>query len=341
MRAVVAAAVALGGCALPILPAADADVGLPAGMAPATDLRGAYRAALCARPAMTGNACAQTLHRFAGEMTATAPPPAIPARYRLLFVPGFLASCFTSIHTFADVAEAARAAGFAVDELRAGGRDSVAANARGLADQIARLPEDGRRLVVIAHSKGAVDILEMIVRRPDLAARIDAVVGVAGAFGGSPLADTLASAYRVTFGAWPFAACAPGEGDPLADLEPARRRAWWSAHGHAIRVPVYALVSVPAPDRLSAMLLLPRALLATHSRYNDGMLLAADQVAPGARLLGVIDADHVSAAIPYPPGLPWVLWFTTTPFPRGDVVLAAIDVVAAQPATDAIAPAVR
>ncbi len=106
-------------------------------------------------------------------------------------------------------------------------------------------------------------------------------------------------------------------------------------------MPVYALVSVPAPDRLSAMLLLPRALLAAHSRYNDGMLLAADQVAPGARLLGVIDADHVSAAIPYPPGLPWVLWFTTTPFPRGDVVLAAIDVVAAQPATDAIAPAVR
>ena len=71
-------------------------------------------------------------------------------------------------------------------------------------------------------------------------------------------------------------------------------------------------------------------------------LLAADQLAPGVRLLGVIDADHVSAAIPYPPGLPWVLWFTTAPFPRGDVVLAAIDVIAAaQSQTVAATPAVR
>jgi hypothetical protein len=339
MRFLIALALALGGCAMPILPSGDVDVQLPAEIAPAADLRGAYRSALCARPAMAGSACGQTLYRFAGEVPATAPSAAVAARYRLLFVPGFLASCFTSIHTFADVVAAARDAGFAADELHAGGRDSVAANARGLADQIARLPEDGRRLVVIAHSKGAADVLEMIVQRPDLAARIDAVVGVAGAFGGSPFAESLALAYRATFGAYPFAACAEGEGDALADLEPAHRRAWWDAHGQAIRVPIYALVTVPTPDRLSAMLLLPQALLAARSRYNDGMLLAADQIAPGGRLLGVVNADHLSAAIPYPPGLPWVLWFTTAPFPRADVVLAAIDVVAGEHAP--VAPAVR
>ena len=341
MRFLIAIALALGGCAMPILPSGDADVPLPAGIAPTTDLRGAYRAALCARPAMTGSACGQTLYRFAGEVAAAAPSAAVAARYRLLFIPGFLASCFTSIHTFADVVAAARNAGFAVDELSAGGRDAIAVNARRLAEQIARLPPDGRRLIVIAHSKGAADVLEMIVQRPDLAARIHAVVGVAGAFGGSPLADSLAPFYRATFGAFPFAACAAGEGDPMADLEPARRRAWWAAHGQAIRVPMYSLVTVPAPDRLSAMLLLPQALLAAHSRYNDGMLLAADQLAPNGRLLGVVNADHVSAAIPYPPGLPWVLWFTTAPFPRADVVLAAIDVVAAQSATIATAPVVR
>jgi hypothetical protein len=341
MRFPLAIVLALGGCAMPVLPSGEVDVPLPAEMAPAIDLRGAYRAALCARPGLTGSACAQTLYRFAGEVPAAAPPAAVAARYRLLFVPGFLASCFTSLHTFADVVAAAREAGFAVDELRAGGRDSIAANARGLAEQIARLPPDGRRLVVIAHSKGAADILEMLVAQPGLAARIDAIVGVTGAFGGSPLADSLAFAYRVTFGAYPFEACAEGEGDPMADLEPVRRRAWWAAHGQAIRVPVYSLVTVPTPDRISAMLLLPQALLGGHSRYNDGMLLAADQLAPGGRLLGVVNADHVSAAIPYPPELPWVLWFTTAQFPRADVVLAAIDVVAAQSATGAGAPAVR
>ena len=334
-------AFALGGCAMPKLPRDESDVPLPHGLEPATDLRGAYRAALCARPAMSGSACAQALHRFAGEVPAAVPPSATAARYRLLFIPGFLASCFTSIHSFADAIDAARAAGFAVDELHVGGRDSLAANARDLAVQIAGLPADGRRLLVIAHSKGAADMLQMLVQRPDLAARIDAVLGIAGAFGGSPLADTLAFAYRVSFGAYPFAACTMGEGDAVADLEPGRRRAWWAAHAHEIRVPVYSLVTVPAPDRLSALLVLPHALLAGHSRYNDGMLLASDQLAPGGPLLGVVNADHVSAAIPYPPGLPWALWFSATPFPRADVVLAAIDVIAAQPTTAGGAPARR
>ncbi len=77
------------------------------------------------------------------------------------------------------------------------------------------------------------------------------------------------------------------------------------------------------------MLVLPHALLASRSRYNDGMLLARDQVPPGGRLLGVVDADHLTAAIPYPGGLPWALWFSDAPFPRADVILAAVDVALA------------
>ena len=73
MRFLIAVALALGGCALPILPSIDDDVQLPAEIAPAADLRGAYRGALCARPAMAGSACGQTLYRFAGEVPAASP----------------------------------------------------------------------------------------------------------------------------------------------------------------------------------------------------------------------------------------------------------------------------
>jgi hypothetical protein len=281
---------------------------------------------------MAGLACEQALYRFAGETPAAPAAGADPARVRLLFVPGFLAACFAGIHSFEDAAVAARDAGFAADILVVGARDGIAVNARRIAAQIDALPQDGRRLVLLGHSKGAVDVLEMLVQRPDLRPRVAAVIGIAGAFRGSPLATSFALPYHALYGVWPPAGCATSEGEPLRDLTRERRAEWWQAHAQDIGVPVYGIVAVPEPDRLSAMLLLPRALLARTSPWNDGMMLAADQMPPGGALLGVVNADHVGAAIPYPQGLPWALWFAAAPFPRADVMLAAIDVAVAQPA---------
>ena len=278
---------------------------------------------------MDAATCAAALHRFAGEQAAAAPPPADPARWRLLFVPGFLASCFPAADSFADVVTAARAQGFAAQVLTAEGRNGVEANARLLAAQVDALPDDGRRIVFVGHSKGSVDALEVLVARPDIARRVAAVLAVGGALQGSPLADRLQGAYRATFGVFPFPACGWGEGNPVADLTPERRRAWWARHGAALTIPVYSLVSVPDAERLSAGLLVAHAYLAASSSWNDGMVLARDQLGAPGRLLGVVNADHLAVAIPFPGGLPWTFTMTATPFPRPQVVLAAIDVIAA------------
>ena len=309
--------------------AAAGEPALPAALADAVDLRGAYRAALCERPNVGTAVCADALRRFAGEPDAVLPPAADPARFRLLFVPGFLASCFPAADSFADVVAAARTQGFAAQVLAAEGRNDVAANARLLAAQVEALPDDGRRLILVGHSKGSVDALELVVARPDLARRVAAVLAVGGALQGSPLADLLRGAYRATFAVLPFPACAWGEGDPVADLSPARRRAWWARHGAALPVPVYSLVSVADVDRLSPALLLAHAYLSSLSPQNDGMVLARDQVGAPGRLLGVVNADHLTVAIPFPGGLPWTFTMTATPFPRPQAILAAIDVIAA------------
>lgn len=327
--ACVLAALVAAGCAS-VPPAGTGEAALPAGLAGAIDLRGPYRAALCSRADMSEAACGSALHRFAGERTSARPPAADPARFRLLFVPGFLASCFPAADSFADVVEAARAQGFAAQVLAAEGRNSVEANARLLAAQVDALPDDGRRIVFVGHSKGSVDALEVLVARPDVARRVAAVLAVGGALQGSPLADRLHGAYRATFGIFPFPACAWGEGDPVGDLTPERRRDWWARHGGALPVPVYSLVSVPGAERLSPALLASHAYLAAISPWNDGMLLAQDQVGVPGRLLGVVNADHLAVAIPFPGGLPWTFTMTAAPFPRPQVVLAAIDVIAAE-----------
>src|SRR5262249_31705765 len=167
-----------------LLVAACAGIGTVPDAPPAPDLRGVYRAALCSRPDMSADECASTLRAVDDAPPAPAPPSADPSRYRLLFVPGFMASCFRGIHSFGDVIVAARKQGYAADALAVGGRNGVDANAKMIAEQIERLPDDGRRIILIGHSKGADDALQMLVTRPDLAPKVVALLSVAGALNG-------------------------------------------------------------------------------------------------------------------------------------------------------------
>jgi hypothetical protein len=332
LRALLPIAVLATGCASPLAVPRDGSAlpELRAKLAAShvRDLRGPYRAALCERPAMAGK-CEGTLHRMADEARGVRPPRADASAYRLLFVPGFLASCFPGIASFVDVVDAARREGFEARVIAVGGRNSVAANAKLVAEELERIPDDGRRIVVIGHSKGATDALEAIVRRPDLAPRVVALIGIAGAFNGSPLADRLRPVYEIAIASNPLLSCAAAQGDALDDLRPATRRAWWRAHREDVRVPLYSLVAVPDAERISPLLALLHSQLGSASPWNDGQLAALDQIAPGGGLLGFVNADHLTAGVPRPSALPWSLIWAPVDFPRADVLLAAVDVAVA------------
>jgi len=301
---------------------------LPDGLAAASDLRGAYRAAFCARSALAAAECSRSLRQFAGEGIASPPAAAAAERYRLLFVPGFLAACFPGVHSFEDMIEAARAERFVTQVLAVGGRNGVTANAQMLAAQVDRLPADGRRLLFVAHSKGALDVLAMLGARPDIAARTEAVLTIAGALRGSPLADSFRHLYAATIALFPFSGCDRGSGDPIADLAPGASRAFWTGPAGRSGVPVYSIAALPDLDTLSPGVLLTYWRLARTEGSNDGMVLLRDQVAPDGTLLGVVSADHLRVAIPFP-GPAFVLLFNAEPFPRAAMLLAAVDVIAA------------
>lgn len=336
LSAILACIALAAGCASDPLPSATDTPALPAGLAVAHDLRGAYRATLCARDDIAASECERVLYRFGGEVPMKRAVAADPSRFRLLFVPGFLASCFPHIHSFADVAAAAEQRGFAAEVLAVGGRNNVTANARLIARHVERLPDDGRRIIFIGHSKGAVDALEAIATRPELAARVAAVLTVGGALQGSAVADRLYGIYHSTLALIPFPTCERGEGDPVEDMQPASRERWWTKYGAQLTVPIYSIVGVPQLDRVSPTLLPSFAGLSSVSRYNDGMVLARDQVTPAGRLLGIVNADHLTVAIPYPDSVAAALLFSAIPVPRPQIFLAAIDVIAAE-----IPPAAR
>ena len=74
--------------------------------------------------------------------------------------------------------------------IKVDGLSSSTHNARQIRDAVVAMdlaPDE--RLVLVGYSKGTPDILEGLATYPELARRVAAVVSVAGAVGGSPLAD--------------------------------------------------------------------------------------------------------------------------------------------------------
>jgi hypothetical protein len=300
------------------------------------DLRANYRAAVCRRLSSADGRCAEWLLELAGEplaplARAAAPPtPAeLAQRYRIAFVPGFLSECFEGMaRPFADSERALRSQGYAVDFFQTSGRGSTAVNARRLAQHFESLGPDSRPIIVFAYSKGLPDTLAFIATYPEPASRIAAVVAVAGAVNGSPLAEELLTPYGKLLADLPLPGCEAGSGEEMHELRRDVRLAWWRDHGTQIKVPVFTLVAAPRPQNVSPGTRSTYRWLARIDPRNDGKLLWFDQVVPGSHLLGYANADHWTIAIPVTGALPRFGLMFRDGVPRAALMEAAIEVVA-------------
>ena len=172
----------------------------------------------------------------------------VARKYRIAIVPGFFAECLEDdARPFAAAAVELRSRGFTVVYLPVTGRGSVATNAALLAEEIAALPDDPRPLLVFAYSKGLPDVLDFAVRHPEASRRIAAVIGMAGAVNGSPLADRYEDLWRATMMSLSIGKCAAGSGEGVHDLRRDVRMAWWNAHRAEIDLPISR--SSPCPSR--------------------------------------------------------------------------------------------
>ena len=99
--------------------------------------------------------------------------------------------------------------------------------------------------MLIGYSKGAPDILEAVVTYPEIRSRIAAVVSVAGAVGGSPLANDAEQYQADLLRHFPGAICKPGDGGCGGEPAAAERRAWLAANPLPTDVPYYSIVTFP------------------------------------------------------------------------------------------------
>jgi len=216
-------------------------------------------------------------------------------------VPGLAWQCVQAWLDDDDTAVSNLAAyGYDARLFEVGGLSSIEHNAQQLKQHISDLSaEDNTRpLILIGYSKGIADILEAITLYPEIAENVIAVVSVAGAVGGSPLAEDADQSRLNMLAHIPLSACDKGDEGALNSLRPVVRQQWLAEHTLPQHIAYYSVISYPDEAQVSFGLQSSYNTLAEVDARNDGQLIFYDQLIPNATLLALVNADHWAMSVP-------------------------------------------
>ena len=250
--------------------------------------------------------CEEALRITGKEKGATGKPVSLgnsEANYLMLMVPGLGWDCFEDwlAPSFSGLKHVAQF-GYEVRKLEVSGLSSTAHNALMIRDYVAALPpgDQGRPIILAGYSKGAPDILEAIVTYPELAQQVVAVVSLAGAVMGSPLATDATQAQANMLTMVPGSRCEEedGDNDAVASLQPEVRQQWLQENPLPDHIPYYSALAFPEPERVSWALRNSYLLLGESDARNDTQLIIFDQIIPGSNVFAALNADHWAVAVP-------------------------------------------
>jgi hypothetical protein len=283
---------------------------VPISQANVHDKRGRFREIYCSVLAARGRdiadsrPCEDALTRVGNEPAGTGKRVDLgPSKRHLIgaMVAGIGYACFEQwLQPRGSVVTHVRQFGYDAVQIKVDALSSSEKNARQIRDAIMAMPMEAgaARLVLIGYSKGAPDILEAIVRYPEIRNRVAAVVSAAGAIGGSALANDAEQYQADLLRHFPGATCSSGDGGAVNSLRPATRKKWLAQNPLPPEVRYYSLVTFPQPDRISSILTSSYDKLARIDARNDSQVIFYDQVVPGSTLMAYINADHWALAVP-------------------------------------------
>ncbi len=262
-----------------------------------------------------------------GKVDLKLEPPS--REYRILIVPDILGSCFPDAPAFLEGQTHLRDKHGMTVELLQVPDDSSDSNAKVIAGYLREhMAKDRRKYIVVGYGKGTPDVQEALAKESGSAAGVAAFVSVAGAPGGTPIADALPSLADGWMSVLKTDTC---KGDIRAGYMSLRRdvrRAFLSSYPNPV-VPTYSVAAMSDQTDTSQALLDSWRLLSAFDRELDGQISKQDALVPGSRYLGAVRADHYAVALPFDKSTDSSLRqaMDHTRFPRAALLEALIRVV--------------
>ena len=224
---------------------------------------------------------------------------ALSTKYRVLIVPGILSSCVSDSPAFQEGQDALKKQyGLDVALLQVP-NDASESNAKLIAQYLRdHKADDAKKYILIGYSKGGPDIQVALAQEAGVAEQVAAFITVAGASGGSPVADLLPQAAEKYMRTVPLKSCQGDLSTGFKSLKREARQAFLAAHPNPV-VPTYSLIAKADQSTTSKALLETWRVLSVYGAAEDGQLLKDDAIVPGAKYLGAALADHFAVALPF------------------------------------------
>ncbi|MCH8203078.1 MAG: hypothetical protein IH996_08225 [Proteobacteria bacterium] len=342
-----ALAVLIGAIALPVglwgcdgentVELAPPEVLAPHIYAEVIDLRGRFREIYCQIKEDHGAdfahdfACHQALHLWPGEPAGTGQPvPTGEAGFQgpILVVPGIFGECIADhVKPFElALSHLNQAHGYETGIISVSGRSSSEHNANQIRlDLESRNLGGDRQAILIGYSKGTTDILEALIRHPEISEKVAAVVAVAGVVSGSPAADEMGEFFELLASTIDLPNCPAGDGGGINSLRQAVRVPWLADNPLPESIEYFSIPAFTSKENVSLILRDGYKKLAQREPRNDSQMIIYDAVIPGSRLLGYANGDHWSMALAFTANTPILAQtlITKNAFPR-EVLLEAI-----------------
>src|SRR5262245_55447640 len=223
----------------------------------------------------------------------------IPASYRVLVIPGILSSCQANTQAFAEAQTHLREKhGMTVEFLQTPNESSIANGARTAKYLKDKVQGDSRKYILVGYSKGAPDIQEALANDSQARNSVAAFISVAGAIGGSPIAETMPAIVQRYTASLKLGTCEGDVAEAFKSLRQDVRQQFLSAHPEPL-VPSFSLAAISDETTTSRMLLQTWKVLTAYDPRTDSQLLLFDALVPGGNYLGTLRADHLAVALNY------------------------------------------
>jgi hypothetical protein len=267
-----------------------------------------------------------------GGGSADASLPPLSKDYRVLIVPGFMSSCFADSPAFHEGLPVLREKyGLNVEYFQVP-NDGSDTNAKLIADFVnEKSAGDARKWILVGYSKGTPDLQEALARYPQLRSQAAAFISVAGASGGSNIADAIPAMVDKYMNQYKLKPTCKGDmAVGFKSLSKIVRGEFLANYPNPF-VPTYSIIAASDKNTTSKALLQTWQMLLTYDPLQDGQLTRQDAVIPGSTYLGIAKGDHFAVALPFDKSTDATIksGMDKTKYPRGALIESLLRFVTA------------